>query len=465
MRSEIFEKLSLPRLFARCVLPGSISMAASALYVVVDGMFVGHYMGHDSLAAANMMWPLLGVMFALSSMISTGASVKISNYLGRHDRSMACRMFTVSVSLEIALGLLMCALGFLLTGPFLDLLGADDATQALCRSYIRSYLFFGPLVCLYYSINGYLRVSGMQRYSMWLNVGASLLNLALDYVFIVVLRQGIWCASFTTCVSLSIGAVAGFTPFLLGRTDIRFVRGTISGGQLKRMLLNGTPEFLEEVSGSVLMLAVNGLLLKLGGTVAVAANAAVLYAGSVVMMLLDGVNNAMQPPMSYCFGAGLVPRVASIEKGCLWLCAAIAFAVFAVFETAGGLIMPFFGAPGDDEFVRLGELCMRLFSISYVFIWAEICLRVFLTALESAGRAFVLSMARTVVFPLFSLWICSSAWGLEGVWISSSVSAFLSAALGVYFAHSLWKNVKTRCGGAAAGAGIKEERDAQRSGF
>ena len=208
MRSEIFEKLSLPRLFARCVLPGSVSMAAGALYVVVDGMFVGHYMGHDSLAAANMMWPLLGVVFALSSMVSTGASVKISNYLGRREREKACRMFTTSVCIEIALGLFMCVAGFLLTVPFLKLMGAGAQTQELCRSYIRSYLVFGPLVCLYYSINGYLRVSGMQRFSMWLNVGASLLNLLLDYIFIVVLRQGIWCASFTTCVSLSAGAVA-----------------------------------------------------------------------------------------------------------------------------------------------------------------------------------------------------------------------------------------------------------------
>ncbi|MGN0909584.1 MAG: MATE family efflux transporter [Succinivibrio sp.] len=461
MRSEIFEKLSLPRLFARCVLPGSVSMAAGALYVVVDGMFVGHCMGHDSLAAANMMWPLLGVMFALSSMISTGSSVKISNYLGRRERDKACRMFTVSVCLEIALGLFMCASGFLLTRPFLELLGAPEATQELCRSYIRSYLIFGPLVCLYYSINGYLRVSGMQRYSMWLNVGASLLNLVLDYVFIVVLRQGIWCASFTTCVSLSAGAAAGFAPFLMGRTDIRFVRGTVGLGPLKRMMLNGTPEFLESVSGSVLMLAVNGMLLRLGGTVAVAANAAVLYAGAVVMMLLDGVSNAMQPPMSYCYGAGLVPRVAAIEKWCLIICACIAAVVFLAFEWAGGLIMPLFGAPGDEEFVRLGELCIRIFSISYLFIWAEICLRVFLTALESAGRAFILSMARTVVFPLASLWACTRLWGLEGVWISSSVSAFASAALGVYFALSLWKNVRSR---HVAGASSREGSDAQGSG-
>lgn len=447
MRSEIFENLSIPRLFASCVLPGSVSMAAGALYVMVDGMFVGHYMGHDSLAAANMMWPLLGVIFALSALISTGAAVKISNYLGRRERDKANRMFTVSVTLEICLGLFMCTGGFLITGPFLSLLGAPEHTRELCSSYIRSYLVFGPLVCLYYSINGYLRVSGLQRYSMWLNVGASVLNLILDYIFIVILRQGIWCASFTTCVSLSVGAILGFAPFVLKRTDLRFTRGGISQGQFRRMLANGTPEFLEEISGSVLMLAVNGMLLKLGGTVAVAANAAVMYAGAVVMMLLSGVNGAMQPPLSYCYGAGLISRVATIEKWLLILCFAIALVVFIAFEGAAGFIIPLFAESGDEQFIELGEKCLRIFSVCYLFISFEICFRVFLTALESPLKAFVLSMARTVVFPLSSLWICAALWELEGVWISSSVSAFLSAALGLYFVLSMWKSVvkgKTR---------------------
>ena len=447
MRSEIFENLSIPRLFASCVLPGSVSMAVGALYVMVDGMFVGHYMGHDSLAAANMMWPLLGVIFALSALISTGAAVKISNYLGRRERDKANRMFTVSVTLEICLGLFMCTGGFLITGPFLSLLGAPEHTRELCSSYIRSYLVFGPLVCLYYSINGYLRVSGLQRYSMWLNVGASVLNLILDYIFIVILRQGIWCASFTTCVSLSVGAILGFAPFVLKRTDLRFTRGGISLGQFRRMLANGTPEFLEEISGSVLMLAVNGMLLKLGGTVAVAANAAVMYAGAVVMMLLSGVNGAMQPPLSYCYGAGLIQRVATIEKWLLILCFAIALVVFIAFESAAGFIIPLFAESGDEQFIELGEKCLRIFSVSYLFISFEICFRIFLTALESPLKAFVLSMARTVVFPLSSLWICAALWELEGVWISSSVSAFLSATLGLYFVLSMWKSVvkgKTR---------------------
>ncbi|MCI6796748.1 MAG: MATE family efflux transporter, partial [Succinatimonas sp.] len=89
--------MSVGRLFGYCVLPGSVSMAVSAMYIVIDGMFVGHYMGHESLAAANMMWPLLGAVFAVAMMIGTGSAVQIAKYLGEKRNLRANRTFTVGV--------------------------------------------------------------------------------------------------------------------------------------------------------------------------------------------------------------------------------------------------------------------------------------------------------------------------------------------------------------------------------
>lgn len=77
--------MPVARLFWHLVLPGSVSRVAFALYIVFDGMFVGHCMGHDALAAITMMWPLIAIFFAVSDMISTGSSVQISVYLGKKD--------------------------------------------------------------------------------------------------------------------------------------------------------------------------------------------------------------------------------------------------------------------------------------------------------------------------------------------------------------------------------------------
>ena len=95
MSSSIFENMPVPRLFWHCVLPVSVSMLCASIYIVIDGMFVGHYMGHESLAAISLMWPLLAVCFSLGDLITSGSSVQIGIYLGRHDKEKAGRIFTV----------------------------------------------------------------------------------------------------------------------------------------------------------------------------------------------------------------------------------------------------------------------------------------------------------------------------------------------------------------------------------
>lgn len=442
MRSEIFETMPVGKLFGYCVLPGSVSMAVSALYIVVDGMFVGHYMGHQSLAAANMMWPLLGIVFALATMIGTGSSVQIAKYLGQRRYRRANLTFSFGVSLALFLGVLMCILGFILTKPFLELMGADEETIGLCTVYVRSYLLSGPLVCLYFDVNSYLRICGLQKYSMYLGIFTSILNLILDYVFIVLLRQGIWSASFTTCLSMSIGALLGIWPFIRGRIDLKFSFGLISKKQFVRLVLNGLPQFLEESSFSVLMLITNTMLLSFGGTAAVAANAAVMYIGSVVMMLLDGMVGALQPPLSYCYGARLLPRVMAIERYLLWVSGGFSLVVFLLLESMGPSLIPLFAKGDDQEFIEYGKLCILLLSTRYLIVWLEMALRGFLTALESPGRAFLLSVCHTFLFPVGLVLLFSSLWGLIGIWCAPGAAAVISCMVAVLLCRSMWRQKK-----------------------
>ena len=97
MDSEIFEKLPPTKLFFRCAIPSMITMAFSALYQIADGLFVGRFIGEDALAAVNLIMPIIMMVFAFSSMIATGASVRIAVLLGEKNREEASRVFTYSL--------------------------------------------------------------------------------------------------------------------------------------------------------------------------------------------------------------------------------------------------------------------------------------------------------------------------------------------------------------------------------
>ena len=93
MNSDNFIKLSPTKLFFRCVIPAAITSVFGALYAVIDGIFVGRYLGGDALAAINLIMPVIIIVEAVSNMIATGASVNISMLLGKKRRDDASKMF------------------------------------------------------------------------------------------------------------------------------------------------------------------------------------------------------------------------------------------------------------------------------------------------------------------------------------------------------------------------------------
>lgn len=439
MSSSIFENMPVPRLFWHCVLPVSVSMLCASIYIVIDGMFVGHYMGHESLAAISLMWPLLAVCFSLGDLITSGSSVQIGIYLGRHDKEKAGRIFTVCTLAIFLLATLAGTACYFFTDDFLYLLGADAKTTALGISYTKSYCFFMPMVTLFYTVNGYLRLCGFQKYSMYINIFVSLLNLILDYIFIAVLRQGVWSASFTTCVSMTVGTLIGAFPFVFKKTELQFILGGFSSKIFYRMLFNGSSTFLTTNSWSVLQLCFNAMLLQLGGSLAVGATAAVMYLNSVISMLLMGMAQALQPALSYCYGAKLFERVYRINRKVLLTSGIFSVLSCVILELFGDYVVPFYAQDGDYAFMEMMKLCLRIIAISFLVNWIETCLDVYLTALDSPGRSFVVSMCRTLIFPIAFLYICAPIFGLIGIWLSPTFAGVASAIVSIYAAKSLWK--------------------------
>ncbi len=436
--SRIFASMPVSRLFWYCVLPGCVSMASHALYVLIDGMFVGSCMGHESLAAISLMWPLLSVCFALADMIGVGSSVQMGLLLGRGLGNRASVTFSFSVGLIIALGIFAGVAGYFGTDAYLAALGTSPETAALSTVYVRVYCYTAPLVVLFFASLSYLRVCGRQKFAMWVNVGVSLLNLLLDYIFIVKLRCGIWSASFTTCASFCVGAVISMWPFLRGRTELKFIPALIPLKQFLRMLANGSSFFFTSLSHSFLMLVVNALLLHLGGTTAVAATAAVMYIDSVVMMLLVGMNEAMQPALSYCYGAKLYERVLKIAKRLILSSVTVSLVALALMEAGRSYIVPLYAKEGDLEFITLGVTCISLIALSYVAGWVRILADNFLTAIDSPLWSFLCSVLSTVALPLLGLALLVPGFGVRGVWLTPLFSALTGGIFALWAMRRLW---------------------------
>jgi len=431
MNEREFGTAPILKLFFRSIIPAMVGMGFSAIYSITDGIFVGHFIGHEALAAVNLVMPLVMMTTALSDMIATGSSVRISMLLGYGRNEEARHTFSVCLALITAISAVLGLVGFMLAEPLIKMMGADGLTAQYAIQYLQVFAVFMPLSSIYYSTDNYLRVCGKVKLSMVINIVCSLLNIVLDVVLIVVMRKGLQAAALASCVAMTVGAIWSLVPFFRKRLSLWFTRGRISISEIITIVFNGSSEFFISIAGSAFAIIVNVVLIRLGGSTAVAAVAIVEYIESITGMIIHSMASAMQPAISYCFGAGLIKRMKVIQRTVMTSSAILSLLAMLFLLLGGKLLLPFFIKDGDAALYTMSLRAIQLYSLSYLVGWIDSTLSEYMTSVERPLHSLAISLSGTFVFPLILMGILVPIWGLDGVWILQFVSGLFSAAVAV----------------------------------
>ncbi len=439
MDSEIFERLPPTKLFFRCAIPSMVTMAFGALYQIADGLFVGRFIGEDALAAVNLIMPIIMIVFALSNMLATGSSVRISVLLGEKKRDEASAVFTFTVKFIFIMSCIIGLIGYFLAEAFVRLLAPGATEQAIEYgiTYIRMYAIFAPLLPIYFATDNFLRVCGKEQLSMWLGIATQGLNILLDVVLIAFLGQGIWAAAFTSCIAMAIGSVITLLMFAKKRMDLFYTRGKIGAKVFCRILANGSSEFFSNISMSIMSIVYNYFLLIYGDTTAVAAFSVIMYVDSIMGMLVFGMCDALQPAISYCYGAGQTKKVKRLFKRIVASAIVLSVLSMLFMLLLGRYVAPIFVKPEDTELLKISIVGMQLFSISYLTGWVDMTFSSYFTALERPVRSMLTSFFGTLVFPIGALCVMTPFLQLNGVWLSAAVSCTLSAVFTLMLAMTM----------------------------
>lgn len=429
------------KLFIKCTVPSMVSMGFAAVYSVVDGIFVGRYIGGDALAAVNLVMPLIMITTALADMVATGSSVRISILLGRGRTRMASRVFSYCIRLIAAVSAVFALLGFVVADWLISAMGAEDETAVFAVEYLRIFALFMPVCSVFFSIDNYLRVCGKVRLSMTINIVCSLFNILADYVLIVVMNQGLWAAALASCVSMTLGCVWAVLFFIIGKQPLRFVRGRLPLRHTAVIAANGSSEFFVSIAGSLFAVIVNIVLLRLGGSTAVAAVSVVEYVGSITGMVSHSITEALQPAVSYCFGAGLMARTKKIQKAIMMASAVFSVLAMVFLLTCGRWLLPLFVKDGDDELYTMALRAVQFYALSYAVSWIDGTLSSFMTSLEKPWHSLTISLLSTFVFPIITLAALVPFMGLDGVWLLNFVAGIFSAAAAVVVAKKAMKTI------------------------
>lgn len=441
MDSEIFEKLPPAKLFFRLAIPSMITMAFVSLYQIADGLFVGRFIGGDALAAINLIMPIIMIVFGISNLIATGASVRISVLLGEKKREEASCIFTFTLKLIFFISCLLGISGFVFAESFVRFLapGATEKAIEYGIIYTRVYSAFSPLMLISHATDNYLRACGKERLSMWLSIGSQTFNIILDVILIAFLGQGICAAAFTSCLAMSLSSVISLFLFRKKRMDLYYTGGKVEKSVLFKIIANGSSEFFGSISMSIMSIVFNFFLLEYGGTTAVAAFSVIMYVDSFIGMFLFGMADSLQPAISYCYGAKRPDRVKSIFRMVIVGAIVLSTASLLFMMFAGQYVAPLFVKPEDTELMSVSIIGMKLFSLSYLTGWVDMCFSSYFTAIERPMRSLLISFFGTLVFPIGALFILTAFFDLNGVWLS----AFASCTVSALFTLTLYMTLKS----------------------
>ena len=435
MNQEQFGTMEPKKLFVKLAIPSLISMLFSSLYMMADGIFVGKIIGSKALAAINLVFPIIMILFAVGDMVASGASVKIGIKLGEKNEKEASEIFSVALLFIFILNIIFAIIGLIFAKDIIFILIKDKELANLAYKFAYVFILFLPIIAPFFAIDNYLRICGKANMSMWINIGVSVLNIILDAIFIGYLKLGIEYAALASSLSMSIGTLILIYPFITKKVALKFTKPKIKIKEMLGIIYNGSSQFFSNISGSIMAIIMNSFLLHYGGAVGVAAYSIVMYIESLIVPMLFGMIDAVQPVFSYNYGAKNNKRIMTFFKITCSVALSISIVTMIIIFAFPDFLVRLFSSESDIAVIDMAKKALLLYAPSYLFTWFIMTVSGVLTGLEKATESIVLMSAESIILPLFSTLVLTQLIGVYGIFITPTISGAVSIVVSII----LWR--------------------------
>jgi len=418
---------NIGKLLMQYAVPAIIAMTASSLYNMVDSIFIGHGVGPLAISGLALTFPLMNLAAAFGSLVGVGAATLVSVKLGQKDYDTAQRVLGNVLVLNILLGVAFTLVVMPFLDPILYFFGGSDATVPYARDYMEIILIGNAVTHLYLGLNSVLRSAGHPQKAMYATVATVIINTILDPVFIYGFGWGIRGAAIATILAQIIALVWQLKLFSNRDELLHFHRGIF---RLKRKIVFdslaiGMSPFLMNIAACFIVILINQGLKRYGGDLAIGAFGIVNRLVYIVVMIVMGLNQGMQPIAGYNYGAQQYFRVTKVLKMTIVYATVVTTVGFAIGMAFPRLVVSIFTS--DTELIDISARGLRIIILFFPIIGFQMVTANFFQSIGMAGKAIFLSLSRQLLILLPCLLILPHFFGELGVWVSMPVSDLLAS--------------------------------------
>ena len=449
------EKLS--KLMLKFSIPCVLSLLVSALYNIVDQIFIGNSeLSTLGNAATGVVFPFFIIAQAFAWCFGDGCAAYLNICLGKKDMQSADKAIGTGVTVTLLTSLLLIAVGYPLKAPLLTLFGASENSLGMAIEYLDVILAFFPFFMLSNMMNSVIRADGSPACSMASMLAGAVVNIVLDPLFIFGFHWGMAGAAWATVLGQLVSFLICVWYFFRTKTFRLHPRSLLPdfrafAGALKL----GISSFITQMTILVIVLVSNRMLVRYGAVSQYGVDIPIAVMGieskvfTVVINIVVGIVLGCQPIIGYNIGAGNYARVKRLFRSILLCTAAVGLAATLLFVLAPHAVARLFGTPTNipnpDDYWLFAEKTFRIFLSLTTFTCIVKVSSIFFQAAGKPVRAVVASMVRDILCFIPLILILPRFFGIEGILYAAPAADLLamlvSGALMIGYFRQLGKDV------------------------
>ena len=440
------------RLLKRFAVPSIISMLVTSLYNIVDQFFIGRTVGELGNAATNIAFPFTTMCIAVTLAFGIGGASGFNLNMGKGDKKKAMYFIGNAATMMVGSGAMVSLITLIFFRPLLIFFGAPDNVLPFAAEYVRITAIGFPFVIFANGGAHLIRADGSPRFSMICNLTGAVINVILDYIFVMRLGWGMTGAATATVIGQIVSAliVLGYLKnYKAGKIEKKHLMP--KANIVLRTVHLGMAQFLNQLAMMVVQIVLNkslayyGELSSYGSSITLACMGIVMKVNQLYFSICIGVAQGIQPIASFNRGAEKFDRVKKTYKlavTCNTIISTIAFVIFQLFPRQ---IMSIFGS-GSPEYFQFAEKCFRIYLFMTFLNGIQPITSTFCTAIGEPNKGTFLSLTRQIIFllPLIVIlpliFIQAGLEGVNGIMYAAPIADCIAAIISLIVIRKVFQN-------------------------
>jgi putative MATE family efflux protein len=427
--------LPIKKLLIKYSIPSIIAMLVSALYNIVDRIYIGQLpdIGAQAIAGIGVTLPVNNIIMAFNLLVALGATATISLKLGEKQFEKAGKVLGNVVFLSVMFATILTIIGLVFIDPILMAFGAKGFVLLYGKEYLSIILLGNVFNMLGYALNSTIRADGKPTISGAILVASMLTNVILDPIFIFTFGLGVAGAAIATVIAQALGLVMVLVYYLRGFSNLKLSLKNLapSWSSIKSITALGVSPFMINIGGSLVTATITNQLVRFGGDIAIGAFTIIISVAMLFMMPIFGVNQGLQPIVGYNYGAKQYYR----SRTAFYMAAAVmtGFLTFAaiIIQLFPNFFILLFN--NDPQLMAVTAVGLRLQFITLPLLGFNILGSTYFQYIGKPKISLLLSVLRQflVLFP--ALLILPNIYGLSGIFLAQPISDVISTTIISFF--------------------------------